>query len=79
MHLMSDVPLGVFLSGGLDSSAIAALAQRAVSRPLQTFAVGYSETEFSELSYARQVAAASARIIATLSSAWTTFSARCPN
>jgi asparagine synthase (glutamine-hydrolysing) len=57
MHLMSDVPLGVFLSGGLDSSAIAAIAQRAISRPVETFAVGYSETEFSELSYARQVAA----------------------
>jgi asparagine synthase (glutamine-hydrolysing) len=58
MHLMSDVPLGVFLSGGLDSSAIAALTQRASSRPVQTFAVGYSEARFSELSYARQVAAA---------------------
>jgi len=58
MHLMSDVPLGVFLSGGVDSSAIAALAQRAVSRPLQTFAVGYSEAQFSELSYARHVATA---------------------
>src|SRR5580704_4072161 len=56
MHLMSDVPLGVFLSGGVDSSAIAALAQRASSRPLQTFAVGYSESQFSELSYARRVA-----------------------
>jgi asparagine synthase (glutamine-hydrolysing) len=58
MHLMSDVPLGVFLSGGLDSSAIAALTQRGLSRPVQTFAVGYSEAEFSELSYARQMAAA---------------------
>jgi asparagine synthase (glutamine-hydrolysing) len=58
LHLMSDVPLGVFLSGGLDSSAIAALTQRAASRPIQTFAVGYSEGRFSELSYARQVAAA---------------------
>jgi asparagine synthase (glutamine-hydrolysing) len=58
MHLMSDVPLGVFLSGGLDSSAIAALAQRAASRPVQTFAVGYSEAQFSELTYARQVAQA---------------------
>jgi asparagine synthase (glutamine-hydrolysing) len=57
MHLMSDVPLGVFLSGGLDSSTIAALAQRTISRPVETFAVGYSEAEFSELSYARQVAA----------------------
>jgi asparagine synthase (glutamine-hydrolysing) len=58
LHLMSDVPLGVFLSGGLDSSAIAGLIQRAVTRPVQTFAVGYSETKFSELGYARRVAAA---------------------
>ena len=57
-HLMSDVPLGVFLSGGLDSSAIAALMQRAVSAPVHTFAVGYSEVKFSELSYARRVAGA---------------------
>ena len=56
LHLMSDVPLGVFLSGGLDSSAIAALTQRAAGRPVQTFAVGYREAKFSELSYARQVA-----------------------
>jgi asparagine synthase (glutamine-hydrolysing) len=58
MHLMSDVPLGVLLSGGVDSSAIAALAQRAISRPVETFAVGYSEAKFSELSYARQTASA---------------------
>ncbi len=58
MHLMSDVPLGVFLSGGLDSATIAALTQRAISRPAQTFAVGYSEVESSELSYARLAAAA---------------------
>jgi asparagine synthase (glutamine-hydrolysing) len=55
-HLMSDVPLGVFLSGGVDSSAIAALVQRSVSRPAQTFAVGYAESQFSELDYASKVA-----------------------
>jgi asparagine synthase (glutamine-hydrolysing) len=58
MHLMSDVPLGVFLSGGLDSSVIAALTQRASSRRVETFAVGYSEAKFSELNYARRVAGA---------------------
>ena len=58
MHRMSDVPLGVFLSGGLDSSAIAAVMPRGGSNPVQTFAVGYAETKFSELSYARQVASA---------------------
>ena len=56
MRLMSDVPLGVFLSGGLDSSAIAALMTRMVSEPVRTFSVGYREAPFSELGYARQVA-----------------------
>jgi asparagine synthase (glutamine-hydrolysing) len=56
MRLMSDVPLGMFLSGGVDSSAIAALMKRMVAGPVKTFAVGYGEAEFSELSYARQVA-----------------------
>lgn len=55
-HLMSDVPLGVFLSGGLDSSAVAALATKIRGGQIQTFAVGYGEEEFSELRYAREVA-----------------------
>src|SRR5450755_181801 len=55
-HLMSDVPLGVFLSGGLDSSAVAALAKKIRRDRIQTFAVGYGEEAFSELGYARQVA-----------------------
>jgi len=54
-HLMSDVPLGVFLSGGLDSSAVAALATKARG-PLQTFSVGYGEQKYSELPYAKVVA-----------------------
>ncbi|HEV8041220.1 MAG TPA: asparagine synthase (glutamine-hydrolyzing) [Bryobacteraceae bacterium] len=57
-RLMSDVPLGMFLSGGLDSSAIAALIKRSTSGPVKTFAVGYQEQQFSELSYAAQVARA---------------------
>lgn len=56
MRLMSDVPLGMFLSGGVDSSVIAALIKRMTTGPVKTFAVGYSEADFSELSYARQVA-----------------------
>jgi asparagine synthase (glutamine-hydrolysing) len=56
MRLMSDVPLGMFLSGGVDSSAIAALMTRMAPGPVKTFAVGYPETAFSELQYARQVA-----------------------
>src|SRR5689334_12542574 len=58
MRLMSDVPLGMFLSGGVDSSAIAALMKRMRSEPVKTFAVGYRETEYSELTYARQVSQA---------------------
>lgn len=56
MHRMSDVPLGVFLSGGLDSSAVAALMRPSSADQLQTFAAGYEEARFSELSYAREVA-----------------------
>src|SRR6266850_3552798 len=56
MHLMSDVPLGVFLSGGLDSSSIAAVVAALRKDRLQTFSVGYAENNFSELPYARQVA-----------------------
>ena len=54
-HLMSDVPLGVFLSGGLDSSAVAALMTKMRSEPVETFSVGYSEQTYSELPYARVV------------------------
>jgi asparagine synthase (glutamine-hydrolysing) len=55
-HLMSDVPLGVFLSGGLDSSAVAALTKKICGNRIQTFSVGYGEEAFSELKYAREVA-----------------------
>jgi len=58
MRLMSDVPLGVFLSGGLDSSAIAAIMKRQTDGAVKTFSVGYEETAFSELGYARRVAEA---------------------
>ncbi len=54
-HLMSDVPLGMFLSGGLDSSAIAALMTKLRREPIETFSVGYQEEAFSELPYARAV------------------------
>ena len=58
MRLMSDVPLGMFLSGGVDSSAIAALIKRNTDGPVKTFAVGYCEADFSELGYAAEVARA---------------------
>lgn len=55
-HLMSDVPLGLFLSGGLDSSGLAALMAPWMERPLHTFAVAFEEREANELHYARLVA-----------------------
>jgi asparagine synthase (glutamine-hydrolysing) len=56
MRLMSDVPLGVFLSGGLDSSAIAAITAKHVSGQLNTFSVGFEQQYYSELPHARVVA-----------------------
>jgi asparagine synthase (glutamine-hydrolysing) len=56
LRLMSDVPLGMFLSGGVDSSAIAAIMRRMVDGPVKTFSVGYGERQYSELEYAREVA-----------------------
>jgi asparagine synthase (glutamine-hydrolysing) len=58
LRLMADVPLGMFLSGGIDSSAIAALMARMIDRPLQTFSVAFRERAFNELEYSRTVARA---------------------
>jgi asparagine synthase (glutamine-hydrolysing) len=55
-HLVSDVPVGVFLSGGIDSGALAALAAEQVQEPLRTFSVGFEERTFDELAGAREVA-----------------------
>ncbi len=55
-HLISDVPLGVFLSGGLDSSTLVALMRRLGVNPLKTFSIGYPDPSFSELPYAELVA-----------------------
>ena len=60
MRLMSDVPLGMFLSGGVDSSAIAALIKQSTGGAVKTFAVGYRETQFSELTYAARLRGPSA-------------------
>ena len=56
MRLVSDVPLGVLLSGGVDSSAVAALAVRASSEPVKTFSISFAESSFDESPYARAVA-----------------------
>jgi asparagine synthase (glutamine-hydrolysing) len=57
-HLMSDVPLGLFLSGGIDSTGIAALMAPMMKEPLRTFAVGFEEPQASELGYAHLAARA---------------------
>lgn len=55
-HLLSDVPLGVFLSGGIDSSVIAALMSKMMDEPVKSFSVAFREPGYSELNYAQMVA-----------------------
>ena len=55
-RLVSDVPLGVFVSGGIDSGTIAAVAARSSAAPLRTFCVGFEEPTYDERSFARRVA-----------------------
>src|SRR5438067_2531096 len=56
MRLVSDVPLGVLLSGGIDSSLVTALAVRAASETVKTFSISFAESSFDESQYARRVA-----------------------
>ncbi|MCX6790711.1 MAG: asparagine synthase (glutamine-hydrolyzing), partial [Candidatus Gribaldobacteria bacterium] len=56
LRLVSDVPVGIFLSGGIDSSIVTALLQKEMKNPLRTFTIGFGDQEYDEARYAKEIA-----------------------
>lgn len=68
MHMISDVPLGAFLSGGIDSGSVVALMAKNSTRPIKTFSIGFKDEKDSELKYARELA--KSMVVSIMSKLW---------